>query len=179
MMLSSEEPWSIMRTLTPAFAMAEKTRAEVPTLRLMPWPTTAMSEMRSKTRIWSGWTASLISEMICSSTPFGRCAPSMMKDMVSMPVGMCSKETPWFSSTVRILRAKPISRFMSDFSTKMTVKFFLPATPVTVLPEKRYLEVGMMSVPSSSGRKVFLMRMGISASRTGKMDSLWRTFAPM
>lgn len=36
-----------------------------------------------------------------------------------------------------------------------------------------------MSVPSSSGRKVLQMRMGMPALRTGKMDSLCRTFAPM
>ena len=58
-----------------------------------------------------------------------------MIEMVSMPVGRCSKEISLSSKTSRTLRPKPISAFIRSFSMVRTEKPFLPAMPVITVSE--------------------------------------------
>ena len=121
MMESSLEPWSIIRTLILARLMALKSLAAVPQLCTMPRPTVAMMDRLS-----------LTDTLPLPSTSFSmaamiraRCGSNMelctTRHMLSIPVGICSKETPSSSRTESTRRAKPTSLFIMFFSMLITL----------------------------------------------------------
>ena len=61
----------------------------------------------------------------------------------------------------------------------MARKSRFPVMPVMIGSDSEVPALSEMMVPGSSGRLVFLMTMGMSASRTGKMASSCSTDAPM
>ena len=92
-------------------------------------------------------------------------------DMVSIPEGMCSMETP--------LSSKDLKDFPAETDLGVHHRLFngyrcesrqSPAIPVIVYFGWRQV-LSTISVPLSSGRFVLRMLIGIPALRTGKMAS--------
>ena len=96
----------------------------------------------------------------------------------SIPEGIFSKETLFCSRIESTFLQKPSSVFIIAFSIEITVKFFLPAIPVSVLLEEFSLEL-TINVPLSSGALVFFMFIGIPAFLAGKTASSCNTDAPI
>jgi hypothetical protein len=89
MMLTSEAPWLITRTLTPASRSAANTFAAIPTDRIIPSPTTATSARSVTSETLSGSRTRRISSMT-SAAASPRCRCSTMTLIPSMLDGQCS-----------------------------------------------------------------------------------------
>ena len=99
--------------------------------------------------------------------------------MVSMPEGICSKETLHSSSASSMRRPKPSSLFIMALSMDRSVKFLCPAMPVMVRSFSISSGVSTIIVPGWEGSLVLRMLVGMPALRTGKIASSCSTVAPM
>ena len=127
--------------------MAENSLAAVPQLCTMPRPTVAIMAMLSFTEIEPAPSTSASSSFRTSSLWGSSASLLTTTHMESIPVGICSKEIPYPSSTLSTFRPKPTSLFIMFFSTEMTLYPLWPAMPVMVGTETSFGGFLLIRVP--------------------------------
>lgn len=180
MMFSSLEPWSIMITLMPASESALNNRAEVPIVFAMPCPTVG-DERDALVRahgIGMHLPADILHDLFQDTA-----LQIVIVDDHGQGVdagGQMLEGNAVAAEDAQHLRRKPHFAVHHGFFQKDDGKILFSRDAGHGAAPRRFLFAAeTMSVPSSAGRKVLQMRMGMPALRTGKIDSLCRTLAPI
>ena len=164
---------------SPCWPSAWNRRPEVPGREVIFRPTAPTRAMPSWMRISSGLQIFCTSE-IMSYRQLSRAAEDITRAKVSSPRSICSTDTWYRSAISRASRRVSVAVMFRRVTVRM-VKFRRPATPVMTLScsSTSFSTVSTIMVPGSSGQLVLRMFRGMPFSFTGRMESSWRTEAPM